>query len=322
MSPTPTAAPSRAAAPPRTADAARSFEACAATVRARARNFYHGLRLCPEPRRSAVYAIYAWMRFGDDLADGDGPLAERAEALAEFRRATDVVLDGGPAPDHGHWPAFAATLRAYPVRRDWIEGMMEGLAEDLDHRGYATLGDLRGYCERVASTVGLTCVSIWGLRPGADADSAETLARRRGVAFQLTNILRDVGEDGGLSPGRVYIPRDVLARHGLSGPALTRWESPLACEALVRELASTAEAEYAASRGLERLVAADCAPVLWTMTAIYRGVLAEVARRPDVAVRGGPARLPSWRKGLIAARAVLARGAAVRPWEVAAGERR
>jgi len=312
----------REAPPSGGVDAARSFEACAATVRARARNFYHGLRLCPEPRRSAVYAIYAWMRFGDDLADGDGPLAERAEALSRFRKQTALLLDGGATPDHGHWPAFAATIRAYPVQRAWIEGMMEGLTQDLDHRGYATLDDLRGYCECVASTVGLTCVSIWGLRSGADASEAEGLARRRGVAFQLTNILRDVGEDGGLSPGRVYVPRDVLARHGLSGAALLAWDAPPACAALVRELADAAEAEYAASRGLERLVAADCAPVLWTMTAIYQGVLGEVARRPELAVRGGPARVARWRKGLIAARAVLARGAAVRPWEVAAGDRR
>lgn len=284
-----------------------AYAHCRDVARSRARNFYYGLRLTPEPKRSAVFAVYAWMRTGDDLVDDAGASDAKRVALARFAEASHAVLDGdgGPAPGFGTplmWVAFADTVRRFGVERRDVDAMLAGLCEDLDHTGYETMEDLRRYCARVASSVGRVCVTIWGLRGDGPRQVALTLAEQRGVAFQLTNILRDFAED--LDEGRVYLPRAVFQRHGVTTAALRRWDEPARCEALVRDVATAARGEYQASAQLDAMVDPSCAPTLWAMTQIYAGLLAKIEARPERIVAAERIRLPSLRKAGIAVRAI------------------
>ncbi len=289
------------------ADLATAYSVCRGITRAAARNFYYGLRLTPEPRRSAVYSIYAWMRAADDQVDEAGTIAERTARLAALRDRTERLLAGrGPGADApAFWAAFAATLGSYPIDHAWVRAMLDGLAEDLEHTGYESRADLERYCYRVASTVGLTCVAIWGVRPGADAATVAQKSIRRGHAFQLTNILRDVAQDYDDLPRRVYVPRQDLARHGLSAADLRAWSKPEACRACVADLAALARAHYTASAGLEDLIEPACAPALWGMTRIYSDLLRVIEADPSRAVGVPRARLSAARKGLIALSAVV-----------------
>jgi 15-cis-phytoene synthase len=287
-----------------------SFAFCANLVRERARNFYYGLRLTPEPRRSALYAIYAWMREADDLADEPSPPnspPNHAElSLQRFRDDTQGVLEqrpdatNSPSPNT-FWPAFAHTVHTYAIKPAWLMDMLEGLDEDLHHQGYQTQDQLWQYCERVGSVPGMVSVAIWGLKPQLTAkerDAAFELARRRGRAFQLTNILRDISGDHATK--RCYIPRNALERHNLTIDALVAWRSSDACRRLVLEQAALAASEFQASKGLEERLALDCAPVLWTMSAIYRGILRIIERDPARSIIQAPARVPTWRKVALA----------------------
>ncbi len=288
---------------------AQSFGLCLEVVRTRARNFYYGLRLTPEPRRSAVYAIYAWMRAGDDAADAHSDPAKQRAALAEFRAATEAVLSGRFDPHTPSiWLAFAAAVQSYNVPREHIESMIAGLEEDLEHRQYETDEELRRYCYRVASTVGLVCVRIWGLREGCettDVARAADMAERRGQAFQLTNILRDFRQDFDGAPRRVYLSRESFARQGLTPEDLRSWHDDSVCHRFVMAHADVAQEHFAASDGLEDLIDPACRPTLWAMTKIYHGLLELIVADPKRVVGDKRIRLSSARKGLIALRAML-----------------
>ncbi len=294
-------------APSPTDEHAAAYAWCRDVARTRARNFYYGLCLTPEPRRSAVYAVYAWMRIGDDLVDDAGDDDAKREALAAFRAATANVLDGMSAEEQPigapeMWAAFADTVRAFGVEARDIDAMLAGLGEDLDHAGYDTLDDLQRYCARVASSVGRVCVTIWGLRDGMSMEDAVRLADRRGVAFQLTNILRDFAED--FDDGRVYLPRESLERAGITPGQLRRWDEPAACERLVNEVAAAARSDFEASAPLEAMIDPACAPTLWAMTRIYAGLLEKIEDRPARIVGEARIRLQSLHKAGIAVRAL------------------
>jgi phytoene synthase len=302
-----------------------SLSECRAVTRARARNFYWGLRLTPEPRRSALFAIYAWMRAGDDAADDPGEMAERRARLSRFESATRSLLWGegdGAAPSGGCWPGLAWAVNTYGIDRRVLEDMMAGLREDLEppratddgHGGGAASAyeddeALDGYCERVGSTVGEACVSIWGLDPKRDTPEgraeAMRLARVRGIAFQRTNILRDFAEDLAGDPPRVYLPASAFAAHGLTPVQLAAWSDDACCRALAGEQIGLAVRAYERSEALERMIRSDCRPVLRAMTAIYRGVLDRLERDPR-RLAGERVRLSAWRKAAIAVRCGVA----------------
>jgi len=316
-----------------------SREACRRVVRLRARNFYYGLRLTPEPKRSALYAVYAWMRVADDLVDGDaGPrlsASDRRGALAAFWSRTRMVLSGGGAGgvgDDGGWLGVSACWPCWEALGDAVErygleesdfgAVIEALGVDLAAQRdgaeggsprvlFETMGGLERYCRGVASAVGVICVRVWGHHGGEDWGRVRELASRRGLAFQLTNVLRDIGEDAGM--GRCYVPRELLCLCGLESGALSRWEDPRACTALVEALVRETRSHYAASAELDRLVHRDGAATLWAMTRIYRGVLERVAREPRLSLGGGGgARLSGPAKAGIAAAAVVRSAAGVR----------
>ncbi|MDY7109521.1 MAG: phytoene/squalene synthase family protein [Planctomycetota bacterium] len=282
-----------------TTNPAEAMRYCRDLTRRRAKNFYYGLKLLPEPQRSALYAVYAWMRRADDLADGPRRVdTELARArLEDFRRATTAVFDGGGIDDDPVLISLREVADRYPIRLEHFEAMLDGQLDDLIHRRYDTFDELREYCYRVASTVGLICITIWGY----DDEHAAMLAVDRGIAFQLTNVLRDFVEDDDI--GRVYLPAEDFARHGLDPAALRRWADEPRCRRFVLEQVERAESFYRRSQPLDDLIDRDCLPTLWAMTAIYRGLLAKMKRDPRQIVSGPRIRLTAAHKGLIALRA-------------------
>lgn len=291
----------------------RDFESCREVVRANARNFYYGLRLTPEPKRSAVYAVYAWMRLGDDAADLAEGAEQKRRSVAEFdARSRAIIMDGAGAPP-GVWRAFAHAVRACPIERADLLHLLDGLREDVETDTHARAGEpvytsreqLAGYCYRVASVVGLICLDIWGLRPGADRARARALAVRRGLAFQLTNILRDFAED--YDRGRVYLPAEDLDRSGVSPAQLRAWEDTTRCASVFRSMARWARDEYDASDPLDTMVDRRCAPTLWAMTRIYRRLLDKIDADPRRAVTGRVRVRAIHKAGIALAAALLAR---------------
>lgn len=302
---------------------AAAYAHCREVTRTRARNFYYGLRLTPEPRRSAIYSIYAWMRSADDAVDRPGPPHERRARLEQFASWSEDLLGrtiGGDTVDAAEVGplglALAATVASYPVEPAVFRDTIAGMRRDLDSRAFADESELARYCYCVAGTAGLACVSIWGLQEGAQRHGrkARELALRRGQAFQRTNILRDFAADfDGAESGesRVYLPREAMSKHGLTAERLRAWADPAACSACVREQASLARENYLLSAELESLIDPACAPTLWAMTRIYSGLLAQIEADPRRAIRSR-VRLAPTTKAMIAIRASI--GARMRRW--------
>lgn len=295
---------------------ALAYAACETITRRRARNFYYGLKLTPQSRRGAMFAVYAWMRQADDLADADGVCdQERRRRVSLLRERTrelfslaahDGPVHAGLLPDDPVWLAMGDTVRRFRLSIEPFEAMLDGQLEDIEHREYRTFDELRRFCFRVASTVGLVCIAIWGHHD----PRAKDLAIDRGIAFQLTNILRDVREDR--ARGRFYLPTEDLQRHGLAIDDLMTWSDPQRCRCFVLEQAERVRQFYRRSAELDTLIEPSCRPTLWAMTAIYHGLLEKIQARPEAIVRSRRIRLSCLTKGLIALRA--------RRWALAARE--
>lgn len=236
-------------------------------------------------------ALYAYMRVTDDIADEPGdPAAIRAK-LAAWRADLTAALAGHFA--HPIHPALVATVRRYDVPARFLFDAIDGMEADVGPVRVATFADLYPYCYRVASAVGLACVRVWGLRPGASFAETDPPAEAAGIAFQLTNILRDLGED--LARDRVYLPADELEAFGC--PPDT-WREP-ARAARFRELmrfqVDRARGYYRRSAALVPLLAPDGRAIFHVMSATYRRLLDEIeARGYDVFT--ARVRVPKWRK--------------------------
>ncbi len=273
---------------------AASAEACAAIVKREARNFYYGLKLAPEPQRSALYAVYAWMRRADDLVDD-----ARGECLPQvesFREETTLAFNGRVPRGHAMWPALVAAIETYRIDHADFHGMLDGQLLDARHRPVATWDELRHFCDLVAGTVGRTCTRVFGAN---DARAMEW-STQRGIAFQLTNILRDVREDA--QRGRSYVPAEELSAAAIDLPVLLSWSDPARCHAFVGGQVQRCLEHYRLSAPLEAAIAPGCRPTLWAMTQIYRGIALKIQSTPRAIVQGRVS-LPAASKWLIAARA-------------------
>jgi len=190
----------------------------------------------------------------------------------------------------------------FPVDRADVLAAIEGQRMDLEPRGFAGFADAEVYCDRVAATVGRICLDVWGVRDGADPGIARELSTRRGIAFQLVNILRDIREDH--ARGRCYLPADELAASGLSIESLIAWADDARCARFMHVQVSRAERIFAESAALDGMVSADAVPTIRAMSAIYRGILRKIARDPRRAL-AERARLSAVEKSWIALRARL-----------------
>jgi phytoene synthase len=268
----------------------RSRRYCEQITRAAAKNFYYGLKLLPEPKRSAMFAVYAYMRLVDDIADEeDGRSHEQRVAdLEQWRRQTQAAL-AGQQPAAGAasgerdavWPAFIDVARRYALPAPIFDAVIAGQCQDLAPITFGTFEQLHDYCYQVAGVVGLASIYIWGFEGGRET---EELAIARGVAFQLTNILRDLREDA--ARGRLYLPREDLGRFGLSEADLQTADGGGARFLdLMRFEIERAESYYAKSRELEQRIGRDSRPTLIAMTEIYHGLLKKVAAEPQRVLR-------------------------------------
>ncbi len=264
-----------------------SYRFCGALSRREARNFYYAFLLLPRSRRRSMCALYAFMRHTDDLADEPGTTEAKAHALDAWRQALDTALAGrcGNAwPGH---PALKDTVERHGIPAQLLHEVIEGVSMDIQPRGFATFADLADYCYHVASVVGLSCLHIWGYR--SEGGLAERLAEHCGIALQLTNILRDVGDDA--RNGRIYLPGDDLARFGVKPEELAVTVSPVVGSASYWPSRHDRAYEYYEdARPLVRLVNPVGRPVLRTIVGIYRSLLDEIAG--DYQVLDGRISLP------------------------------
>src|SRR5271169_3331299 len=240
-------------------------------VEAAGTSFYWAMRLLPRERRNGMYAVYAWCREVDDIADGERPVAHKLAALAAWRDEIEALYAGRPS--HLVARALYEPMLRYDLRRrDFltiIDGMEMDAREDIRAPDLATL-DL--YCRRVASAVGHLSVHVFGDR----SDAAHTVAESLGRALQLTNILRDLDEDAGR--GRLYLPREILDRHGIRGTeprAVLRHPAlPAAC----REVAGIADEYFQKSLHAMQCCSRRAMRPAAVMAAIYHSTLSALLR--------------------------------------------
>jgi phytoene synthase len=269
-------------------------------TRASGTNFYYAFRILPDEKRRAIYALYAFCRTVDDCVDE--PDGEREPGLARWLAEVQRAYAGKPETELGH--ELAEAVARFPIPRSAFEDIVAGCRMDLTSRRYATFAELRVYCERVASAVGLASIEIFGY----GEPRAREYAVELGLALQLTNILRDVSPDA--ARDRLYLPLEDLARFGvreqdLLGAALDPGKPrPPGLDDLLAFEAERARSHYAAAARL--LPARDRRSMLAAeiMGAIYRAVLEEWAAR-GCPVGGPRVRLSKPRKLWIALRTLL-----------------
>lgn len=265
---------------------ARSFDYCRTLTKAQAKNFYYGMMLTPEPKRSAMYAVYAWMRAVDDVADDEGLAVDKRQRLETFRQQTHEELAGIKTQGQGEtfdamWPAVGETFRKYNVSIDDLNAMIDGQLLDQDCLRYQTFDQLYDYCYKVASVVGLVCISVWSYEGG---EETRLLAEKRGIALQLTNVLRDLVEDA--HRDRVYLPADDLATYGFDTDSFASWlkdpglQTDGDFDGLMQMQIERAKQYYTDSAPLESSLPRNCRPTCWAMMHIYRRLLDKIAKNP------------------------------------------
>ncbi len=272
----------------------QSFAYCRRVARSRAKNFYYSFLLLSPQQRRAMCAIYAFMRYCDDLSDEPG--ANRA-AMERWRKETEDALDGRFS-DHPVWPAFHYTVRRFGIPRQYFRDMIDGVASDLEPRRIQTFDELYRYCYQVASVVGLTTIHIFGF----DTPSALPLAEKCGVAFQLTNILRDIREDA--ERGRIYLPAEDLREFGVAEDDLRAGNRSEPVLRLLQFEATRARVYYDESRPLLDLVHPRSRPSLLALVSIYSRLLERIVEiNYDVFSRR--VRLPAVEKSWIMFRSLI-----------------
>ena len=260
-------------------------------------SFYYAFRVLPARKRRAIYALYSFCRTVDDCVDEPG--GEREAGLRRWAEEVRRCYEGNPSTELGR--DLAEALFEFPIPRGCFEDIIAGCRMDLTTQRYPTFADLRVYCERVASAVGLAAIEIFEYTDPRTRKYAVEL----GVALQLTNILRDVTADA--ERGRIYLPQADLARFGLAEAELLAAADGGAVSPAVRELLAfqgvRARAHFALARDL--LPAADrkaMAPAE-IMAAVYAALLDEIVRRGYPL--GGRIELSRPRKAWIALRALV-----------------
>jgi 15-cis-phytoene synthase len=279
-------------------DLTESYAVCQRAARQAASNFYFSFLLLPPEKRRGMWALYAFLRHVDDLADDTScDIPGRQAALVELRKQLDEALAGSSSEPILR--ALADTVRRYQIPTAYLTAAIDGVEMDLSGVRFETYDDLELYCYRVASVVGLACIHIWGFR-GAEAVEP---ARKCGLAFQLTNILRDVREDA--EHGRVYLPCADLRQFGYAPNDLLQGEIDERFHRLMQFEIARAEQLYAAAAPLEGYLDRDGRRVFRAMSDTYRKLLEKIKRRPTDVFRHR-IRLNRWEKLRIGATAFFA----------------
>ena len=296
---------------------AEAFAFCREIARREAKNFYWAFRVLPQAKSDAMCAVYAFMRRADDLADDESISLEDRRALmadwtTRWRDFAPGKSDAGE--DEAVFVALGEAQRRFGIPQQLLEELVEGVTMDLQPppesadglQTFVTFDELYRYCYLVASVVGLVCIRIFGYTD----ERAEKLAEETGVAFQLTNILRDVKEDA--ERGRLYVPEDVMAEFGIP---VTRIEALVQGAAMAPEeramlatLGVRAERYYGSGRKLIPLLDRDSRAAMWVLATIYHRLLNRIAEG-KMEVFGERVSVPAWEKV-----AILLRGALMAAW--------
>jgi phytoene synthase len=291
-----------------------AYAVCRGISRRAAKNFYYGFMVLPAEKRNALSAVYAFMRHADDIADEPGvdPLLKR-QKLNEWLEAAKAVFTGKPTDD----PVLMAlgdAQKKFKIPPELFEKLVYGTSLDLDIPAASadspailcsTFADLKQYCYYVASVVGLVCIRIFGY----EDSKAEFLAEDCGLAFQLTNIIRDVKEDA--SMGRIYIPEEDLARTNLTAANFSSALLQDPAQALQLRPALEYEAErarkyYESAKWLMELIEEDSRAALWVLVEIYSRLLKKITDR-NYDVLTERVRLTLWEKLKVLSRGFLLR---------------
>ena len=267
-------------------DAVSSYEECHQIAREAQSNFYPAFFLLPKPKRDGIVALYAFMRLIDDVSDEGADLGAKQRELARWRAALDQaitgqeqVIDGSAAMASPFatlrgakqiLPALVDTIERYKMPSGYLHDLISGAEMDLTIRSYASFERLKEYCYRVAGTVGLTCTHIFGFHDFRALELAEKL----GLAFQLTNIVRDVRED--YAAGRVYLPEEDLTHFGVAKEDFGRKEGTLGVRELLRFEADRAWKLYEDGAKLLGMIDEDSRGTLWLLVHTYSALLARI----------------------------------------------
>lgn len=242
-----------------------SYKTAEAIARSRS-NFYYSFIVLPLEKRRAFCAVYAFMRYCDDISDGSATIETKCAMLRDWRSHLDEAFSGN-LRKNAILPAFQDTVARFSIPAEYFHWIIDGAEMDLDVSEYETFDDLYKYCFNVASAVGLVCLQIFGFRD----PRARKYAEQCGIAFQLTNILRDVKEDA--ERGRIYLPLEDLRRFHYSPDELRQRIVDDRFRKLMRFEAERAREYYAAARNLLPLVEEKSKPALWAMIQIYERIL-------------------------------------------------
>jgi squalene synthase HpnC len=298
------------------ADIRASYSQCHQIARSAHSNFYPAFFLLPKAKRDGIVALYAFMRLIDDVSDEGADVAAKQRGLARWRAALDEAVTGQSQAFDGNaaralqgddlygerevLPALVNTMERFRMPARYLHDLISGAEMDLTIQEYPTFERLKEYCYRVAGTVGLTCTHIFGFSDSKALDLAEKL----GLAFQLTNIIRDVRED--FSVGRIYLPEEDLARYGVAKEDLGRNEATLGVRELLRFEADRAWKLYEEGAQLLGLIEEDSRGTLWLLVHTYSALLARI-ESVDFAVFGERVRLSKPEKMMLMAKARIGR---------------
>lgn len=251
----------------------QSYTACEHIAKTQARNFYYSFLTLPSDRKAAMCAIYAFFRYSDDVSDEAAEDGAREGRMREWRAALDRAF-AGDYGDSKILPAFHDTVVKYGIPAGYFHELIDGTEMDLTTNRYETFEQLHRYCYLVASIVGFVCIHVWGF----DAADGQALkyAESCGLAFQLTNILRDVKEDA--ERDRIYLPQEDLKRFGVTETELKQGVISDKYRALMRFEAERARSYYGEAELLMPLIHVEGRPTYGIMMRIYRGILESIEK--------------------------------------------
>ena len=245
-----------------------AYSHCQRVTKENARNFYYTFRPMPADKRRAMYAVYAYCRLCDDIADGELPIEQKYRGFEEIRQ--NLVADAPSGEDAPTFQALHDAALRFQIPYRYFEEILQGVEMDMVKSRFASFDELREYCYKVASVVGLVCIRIFGFND----PSAKKYAVDMGLAMQLTNILRDVKED--IERGRIYIPLDEMSRFEYTEAELERGAVTEGFRSLMAYQAERARGYFESSRALFPLISADARTCPRLMHATYSGILERI----------------------------------------------
>ena len=248
-----------------------SYEYCKSVTIKEAKNFYYGFLPLPPQKRRAMYALYAYMRHTDDITDEAQAIEEQKHELRQWRSITEQALHGNPSKA-SEMPAFVDTINRFSIPHHYISELIDGVEMDFDNRRYQQFQDLYQYCYKVASVVGLCCLHIYGF----EKLEAKRWAVDCGIAFQLTNILRDIKED--LLRDRIYIPQEDFKRFAYDEKLLKSETLNESYTALINYQIAKAKSYYENGKKLVPLINRDSRFALRTLINIYESLLLKIEK--------------------------------------------